>query len=54
MRIDYAQKLLRTTDLDILSISEQCGYETLHTFNREFQAICGCSPRGFQRAQGCE
>lgn len=48
LRIDYAKQLLRMTDLDILTISLQCGYETPRTFNRAFAKFCGCQPRAYR------
>ncbi|MDL2301993.1 AraC family transcriptional regulator [Lachnospiraceae bacterium OttesenSCG-928-D06] len=49
LRIDYAKYLLQGSDMDILSISELCGYDNPRTFNREFKSICGCQPREFRR-----
>jgi len=49
LRVDYAKHLLQGSDMDILSISELCGYDNPRTFNREFKAICGCRPREFRQ-----
>lgn len=49
LRIDYAKKLLVSSELDILTISEYSGYDNPRTFNREFRTLCGCSPREFRR-----
>lgn len=36
-RLNLAQNLLCNTDLDILTISQECGFENQRTFNRVFQ-----------------
>ena len=37
-RLNAAAEALRTTEDTILSISEQCGFENLSYFNREFKS----------------
>jgi len=45
LRIQMAASLLAGTDRTVLDISLAVGYETLSTFNRNFKAIMGTSPR---------
>lgn len=49
LRIDYAKHLLQEGSIDILTVSEMCGYDNPRTFNREFKALCGCRPREYRR-----
>jgi AraC-like DNA-binding protein len=37
IRCQAAKNMLRTTDLKIIEISQQCGFENIRTFNREFK-----------------
>ena len=46
-RLNAAAEALRTTEDTILSISEQCGFENLSYFNREFKAHFGMTPREY-------
>lgn len=48
LRIDHARSLLNNTSLTISSISENCGYGSIRTFNREFSAVCGMSPSQYR------
>lgn len=48
-RIDYAQMLLRTTDMSVHDISFQCGYRNYEHFARQFKAQCGTSPGEFRK-----
>ena len=50
IRIDYASDLLRYTDLDITTISENCGFESQRTFNRAFSDLYHMTPRDFRKA----
>lgn len=49
LRINYAENLLTRTDVDILTISYQCGYDNPRTFNRAFKSVTGCSPREYRK-----
>lgn len=46
-RIGEACRLLQTTDKSILSISSECGYYSLRSFNRNFKEIVGISPKQY-------
>ncbi len=48
-RLNAAAEALRTTEDNILSISEQCGFENLSYFNREFKAHFGMTPREYRK-----
>lgn len=48
-RLNAAAEGLRTTEDTILSISEQCGFENLSYFNREFKAHFGMTPREYRK-----
>ena len=43
-----AQNLLCNTDLDILTISQECGFENQRTFNRVFQRQCHTTPSQYR------
>ncbi len=49
LRIRMASVLLAGTDLPILEISMQVGYDTLSSFNRQFKQIMKISPREWRR-----
>lgn len=44
LRIDYSKKLLTTTDLSILEIANNCGFETQRTYNRIFKGYTQIPP----------
>lgn len=44
LRIAYAKELLETTNMSVLDIALECGYETLRTFNRVFKEHAGTTP----------
>lgn len=48
-RIRRAAALLRTTERSILSISEEVGYRSVSSFNRQFFAVMGQTPREWRR-----
>lgn len=48
LRIDDARRLLSDTDDTITSISAAVGFETIRTFNRAFQRICGMTPSKYR------
>ena len=50
-RIQYAQMLLRTTDIPIHDIGMQCGYRSYEHFARQFKRECGVSPGEFRCAK---
>lgn len=48
-RLNAAAEALRSTEDTVLSIAEQCGFENLSYFNREFKAHFGMTPREYRR-----
>lgn len=48
VRVQHAALLLRTTNDTMISISEQCGFETQRTFNRAFLDIYKMTPHEFR------
>lgn len=48
LRIDYACKLLKTTDISISEVSEQLGYNDYFYFSRVFKKIMGKSPSAYR------
>jgi two-component system response regulator YesN len=46
-----AVELLNATDLSILEISEQLGYETQHYFSKVFKKTMGVSPNQYRRGE---
>lgn len=48
LRIERASYLLRNTGLSVLDISEQCGYGSLRSFNRNFMRKMGMTPRDYK------
>lgn len=49
VRIASAVKLLKSTDLSILEISEQTGFNSVSLFNRTFKKIVGKTPKELRR-----
>lgn len=48
LRIEDARKLLRTTNDTVTAISAAVGFETIRTFNRAFQRVCGMTPSDYR------
>ncbi len=48
LKLDYGMRLIRFTDLPIIEIASNCGYETQTHFNREFKAYYHASPSSFR------
>lgn len=48
VRLNYAQKMLINTNLDIHQICSDCGYKSLSYFNRLFKLKNGISPHDFR------
>jgi len=51
LRINYANHLLITSDIQITEIAFQCGFETLRTFNRVYKDITSITPREYRKQQ---
>lgn len=50
-RISHAQRLLVTTDMKILDVAMESGFNTLSRFNEAFRRACGCSPKAYRNQQ---
>jgi AraC-like DNA-binding protein len=51
MKIRKACELLDTTDLPVLAISKQLGYEDAYFFSRKFKSVQGCSPLRYRNRE---
>jgi len=49
IKIDYACRLLMNTDLNIVDISYDCGYNNLSHFNKQFRRFTGKTPTQFRQ-----
>lgn len=49
IKIDYSCKLLLNTDLNILDISMDCGFNNLSHFNKQFKKFMGKTPTEFRK-----
>ncbi|PEE73423.1 hypothetical protein COM81_28730 [Priestia megaterium] len=49
VRINEAQKLLKTTSLSVTSIAEKVGYENPTHFGRVFKKVTGISPLKYRK-----
>lgn len=50
VRLKMADVLLRSTDLPIALVAERSGFRTLSSFNRQFRAAHGVSPRQWRNS----
>ncbi len=48
-RLELARRLLETTDLPIVQIANQCGFESPPHFNRTFKKAFGTSPARYRK-----
>lgn len=48
LRINFAQKLIRNSDLAMKEIAFQCGYTSVVYFNQKFKKLTGVSPREYR------
>ena len=51
LRIDYAAELLRHTDDTVLSVCEECGYDSLSFFIKSFKSQYGQTPLQYRKSQ---
>jgi len=51
LRIEHAQRLLRTTPRTVLSVAFECGFDDLSTFYRTFKRETGISPNGWRSVE---
>lgn len=49
IKIDYSCKLLLNTDLNIVDISYDCGFNNLSHFNKQFRKFIGNTPTQFRK-----
>jgi AraC-like DNA-binding protein len=49
IKIDYACKLLLNTEMNIVDISYDCGYNNLSHFNKQFRRFAGTTPTQFRQ-----
>lgn len=49
VRLNVASAMLKNSDVSILEIALQCGYNSLSNFNRQFREKFGASPREFRK-----
>ncbi|MEI7026522.1 helix-turn-helix domain-containing protein [Paenibacillus sp. y28] len=54
LRIQKAVKLLENERLTIMQIAEQCGYDTVHTFIRQFKKVHQVPPNEFRTRRRSE
>lgn len=47
-RIEYAKKLLRSSDETVLSVALQCGFNNTANFNRAFRQTTGTTPKAYR------
>lgn len=52
MRIEYAKRLLRETDMKISDIVEKVGYLNVSAFNKKFKTVEGESPSNYRKNSG--
>ncbi len=49
-RIEYAKKLLKTTNLQIQTVAGLCGIDDVHYFSKMFKNIVGVTPKAFRES----
>lgn len=49
VRCSEASLRLRLSDRPVAAIAQECGFETMSHFNRQFRIRVGCTPREFRR-----
>jgi len=49
IKIDYACNLLLNTDLNVVDISYDCGFNNLSHFNKQFRKLIGKTPSQFRK-----
>ena len=52
IKIDYSCKLLLNTDMNIVDISFDCGFNNLSHFNKQFRKFIGKTPTQFRNLRG--
>lgn len=51
MRINKAKELLKSTDLSISDICNECGYSSVSNFRTHFTNCCGISPKEYRKQE---
>lgn len=49
IKIDYARQLLLNTDMSVVHISYDCGFNNLSHFNKQFKKFTGWTPSRFRK-----
>ncbi len=49
LRVNYACNLLENTDMEIIEIAAECGYENLSTFYHAFRELTQMTPNSFRK-----
>jgi len=49
IKIDFACRLLMNTEMGIVQVSDDCGYNNLSHFNKQFKKITGQTPTQFRQ-----
>jgi AraC-like DNA-binding protein len=49
-RVKHAEKMLKSTEMPVLDIAMESGFNSLPTFNRTFKQVKGCSPTFYRKA----
>ena len=47
-RVSHAQRLLATTDMKVVDVAFDSGFNSISRFNEAFRRGCGCSPREYR------
>lgn len=47
-RVSHAQRLLATTDMKVVNVAFDSGFNSISRFNEAFRHACGCSPREYR------
>lgn len=48
VRISRAESLLKDSDLPVIDVAFESGFNSIRTFNRVFKAVKGCTPSGLR------
>lgn len=54
LAIEHAKRRLCSTDLPVISVAFECGFNDLSTFYRQFRSHCGMSPVQFREQSGVQ
>ena len=49
-RVEYAKKLLKTTNLQIQTVAGLCGIDDVHYFSKMFKNMVGLTPKSFRES----